>query len=129
MKKQAFQRVTKDSLIIVNCIVDEHEIALAVDTGASHTTIDLTALMIAGYELSASKRTEKIETASGIIDAFVFEVKKLSAFGITKQHIEVSAYDFFAFHLLTDFDGVLGLDFFENKKFCIDMKCNVITIE
>ena len=30
---------------------------------------------------------------------------------------------------LTDFDGVLGLDFFEDKKFCIDMKCNVITIE
>ena len=30
---------------------------------------------------------------------------------------------------LTDFDGVLGLDFFEYKKFCIYLKRSVITIE
>ena len=28
---------------------------------------------------------------------------------------------------ITDFDGVLGLDFFEDTKFCIDMKQNIIT--
>jgi hypothetical protein len=129
MKGHAFKRTNADSLIVVNCVIDEHEIALAVDSGASHTTVDLTALLIAGYEISQSLRKEEIETASGVIEAFVFKIKALSAFGVTKENIEVNAYDFFTYHLLTDFDGVLGLDFFNDRKFCIDLKNEVITIE
>ncbi len=41
----------------------------------------------------------------------------------------VCAYDFFAHNLLTDFDGVLGLDFFKGVKFCIDMNKSEITIQ
>ena len=32
-------------------------------------------------------------------------------------------------HLLSDFDGVLGLDFFNEHKFCIDFKKSLITLE
>ena len=72
-------------------------------------------------------RTEQIETASGVIEAHVFVVKEFSSLDIQRKNIEVCAYDFLAYHLLTDFDGVLGLDFFEDVKFCIDMQKNVIT--
>ena len=37
--------------------------------------------------------------------------------------------DFFAYHYLTDFDGVIGLDFFEDLKFCVNLKAGLVTTE
>jgi hypothetical protein len=128
MSQQAFSRASEESLIIVNCLLEDHNLALALDTGASHTTVDIAALLIAGYDLSQSLRVVQIETASGVIDAYIFKVKKLSAIGILKENIEICAYDFFSHQLITDFDGVLGLDFFENYKLCIDFKNSQLTI-
>jgi Aspartyl protease len=129
MKQQVFKRHTDESLIIVNCMVDRHDLALALDTGASHTTIDLAALIIAGYDIRKAIRTVPIETASGVIEAFVFKIKQLTAIQMTQKNIEVCAYDFFSYHLITDFDGVLGLDFFGDRKLCIDFKESVLTIQ
>jgi predicted aspartyl protease len=129
MRTHSFQRKSVDSLIVVPCFVGFDKVALALDTGASHTTLDLTPLLIAGYEMKDAIRTEPIETASGVIDAHVFVVKEFSSLDIKRQNIEICAYDFLAYHLITDFDGVLGLDFFENVKFCVDMKQNIITIQ
>ena len=56
-------------------------------------------------------------------------LKEFRAIDTILQNIEVCAYDFFAHHLLTDFDGVLGLDFFKGVKFCIDMNKAEITIQ
>jgi hypothetical protein len=129
MKKETFIRPTAESLIVVPCAIDSNPLALALDTGASHTTIDLTPLLMAGYEINHAIRTEKIETASGIIDSHVFIVQSFTALGVTKKNMLVCAYDFFAYHYLTDFDGVLGLDFFEDLKFCIQLKKGEITTE
>jgi predicted aspartyl protease len=129
MRQQRFRRRTKESLIIVNSELDGHDIALGLDTGASHTVIDLTPLLIAGYELSQSKGTVQLETASGIIDTYIFEVRELRAIGIHKKNFEVCAYDFLSYHLITDFDGLLGLDFFEDHKLCIDFRNDLLTIQ
>ena len=129
MRTHSFQRKSVDSLIVVPCYVGFDKLALALDTGASHTTIDLTPLLIAGYEMKDAIRTEQIETASGVIEAHVFMVKEFSSLDIKRQNIEFCAYDFFSYQLITDFDGVLGLDFFENVKFCVDMKQNIITTQ
>jgi hypothetical protein len=129
MTKQSYTRKTDENLIVVNCLLDEHDLALALDTGASHTTIDLSPLIIAGYEIANAIKTVPIETASGIIDAYVFKIKALTAIGVTKRDIEICAYDFFSYQLITDFDGVLGLDFFEDNKLCIDFKKNILTIQ
>jgi Aspartyl protease len=129
MNKQSYTRQTDESLIVVNCLLDQHDLALALDTGASHTTIDLSPLIIAGYEIANAIKTVQIETASGIIDAYVFKVKALSAIGVTRNDLEICAYDFFSYQLITDFDGVLGLDFFEDNKLCIDFKKNLLTIQ
>jgi len=66
-----FNKVTDDSLIIVSCRLDKDPLSLALDTGASHTTIDMTPMLMAGYEINNALNIEKIETASGIIDAYV----------------------------------------------------------
>ena len=128
MRKEKFTRYAIDSLVLIKSEIIDHEISLAIDTGASHTTIDLTALLIAGLRLEDSIRIEKLETASGIIEAHVFRVAKFTALGITKIDTEICAYDFFAHHVLTEFDGVLGIDFLSAYKICIDFKQSEITI-
>lgn len=52
MKKTTFERQYDEQLIVIDCKMGSHKILLALDTGASHTTIDLAALIIAGYNVS-----------------------------------------------------------------------------
>ena len=129
MKKYPFKRKTQDSLITIPCKMGIDTIALALDTGASHTTFDLTQILMLGYEVKDAIRTEQVETGGGIVNTHVFILKEMTCLGITKRNIEVSAYDFFAFNIVADFDGVLGLDFFENVKFCVDMQQKEITMQ
>lgn len=87
-------RPSDDSLIVVPCKIGLDPLALALDTGASHTTIDLTPLLVAGYEMKDAIRNTQIETASGVIDTQVFVIKEFSSLGVTKYNFEVCAYDF-----------------------------------
>ena len=61
-----------------------------------------------------------------IISANLFHVKRITLLGIEKHNFEVCSY------LLgqpeDEIKGVVGLDFFEDKKICIDFKKSVITI-
>ncbi len=86
-------------------------------------------MLIAGFELKDILRTEYLETASGVIEAYVFHVPSFTALGITRTNIEICAYDFFAHHVLVEFDGVLGLDFLGEHHFCIDFKKSEIRVE
>jgi len=129
MKTVHFVRQNDEQLIVIDCKIYNHKVLLALDTGASHTTIDLAALIIAGYSLSDAIKEVDIETASGVIKGFVFLIKKFKAINTELTNVEVCAYDFFAHQVLTDFDGVLGLDFFKGVKFCIDMNKSEITIQ
>lgn len=67
-----------------------------------------------------------IETANGIISANLFIVKKIAILGIEKYNFEVCSY------LLgqpeDEIKGVVGLDFFDDKKVCLDFKNSLITI-
>jgi hypothetical protein len=49
MKKESFVRESDEHLIIMDCKIDFHKIFLALDTGASHTTVDLAAISSNGY--------------------------------------------------------------------------------
>jgi hypothetical protein len=129
MKTISFERDDDEKLIILECKVNFHKVFLALDTGASHTTIDLTALQIAGYSLADAEKEVDIETASGVIKGYIFNIKKLYALDIVAENVQICAYDFFAHHVLSDFDGVLGIDFFANKKLCIDFNQNIITVQ
>jgi predicted aspartyl protease len=120
MRIEKFKRTDAESLIILQCQLPNHAISLALDTGASHTTIDLTALLIAGFSTKNILRKEPIETAGGIVESFIFSIPSFTALGITLKNMEICAYDFLAQGVLSDFDGVLGLDFIEQHKICID---------
>lgn len=117
-----------DSLISVDCHLEGSTYVLALDTGASNTVIDLNVMIIAGYQVKDAIKIIEIETAAGIIQAYVFQVLEMNALGITRRHIEVSSYDFINNNIFSEIHGVLGLDFFKGYKFCIDMTDFEITV-
>ena len=124
-----FERKTEDSLILVNADAASERATLALDTGATHTVIDLTILLMAGYTLNDVIKTVPMETAKGAIDAYVFNISKLTCLGVTWTSKEVCSYDFLANNVLTTIDGVLGLDFFERCSLGIDFVDNTITVQ
>jgi hypothetical protein len=116
------------NVILVDAKLNGFSTRLLLDTGASNTVMDLTTLLSTGFHFKDSIDKIKIETAKGIVEAEVFVVKQLESLGITQQKYAVTAYDFIGNGIISEFDGVLGLDFFENNKICIDFVNNEITI-
>ena len=124
-----FERLPEDRLIIVGLKLNsKYEFRMALDTGCTHTTIDSNALYLSGYELKDSIGLVDIETANGIVETEVFEIKTVYSLGISKQNFQIQVYDFVAHGIFSNYDGLLGLDFLDGKKFCIDTNLNQITI-
>lgn len=124
-----FKREPEYGLIIVSIEIDDKfELKMVLDTGATNTTIDSNALYLLGYDLKDSIGKVEIETANGVIETEVFEVGSFSSLGKRKDKFQIQVYDFLAHGIFTDYNGLLGLDFFEGTKFCIDTRLNVITL-
>ena len=124
-----FKRESETGLILVNIEIDnKYELNMILDTGASNTTIDSNSLYLLGYDLKDNVGTVEIETANGIIETEVFEIGIFSSLGMTKEKFQIQVYDFLAHGIFSDYNGLLGLDFLEGKKFCIDTKIDVITL-
>lgn len=118
----------ESGLIIVSIEIDDkYELKMVLDTGATNTTIDSNALYLLGYDLKDNIGTVEIETASGIIETEVFEVESFLSLGLTKNKFQVQVYDFLAHGIFSDYNGLLGHDFLEGTKFCIDTKLNTIS--
>jgi predicted aspartyl protease len=106
----------------------KYRLKMVLDTGASHTTIDSNALYMYGYALTDSIGVVEIETANGIIETDAFELNSLTSLGLKQENFQVQVYDFLAHGIVSDYNGLLGLDFFEGYKFCIDTRIDEITI-
>jgi hypothetical protein len=122
MKAYKFKLENEDSLIIVKAVLGNDRLSLALDTGASHTVIDLSTLLLADYDLKDAIDKIPLETGKGVIEAYVFKIKKLTVLGITRHNIEVCSYGFFSNDVLWEIHGVLGLDFFKNTDLLISFK-------
>jgi Aspartyl protease len=128
MKAYKFKLENEDSLIIVKAALGNDRLSLALDTGASHTVIDLSTLLLADYDLKDAIDKIPLETGKGVIEAYVFKIKKLTVLGITKHNLEICSYDFFSNDVLWEIHGVLGLDFFKNTDLLISFKRFEITV-
>ena len=125
-----FKRESESGLIIVSIEIDsKYELKMVLDTGATNTTIDSNALYLLGYDLKDNIGTVEIETANGIIETEVFEVGNFSSLGQAKDKFQIQVYDFIAHGIFSEYNGLLGLAFFEGKKFCIDLNLNAINID
>jgi predicted aspartyl protease len=113
----------------VNVEIDnKYELKMILDTGATNTTIDSNALYLLGYDLKDSIGTVEIETANGVIETEVFEIHTFTSLGLTQNRFQIQVYDFLAHGIFSDYNGLLGLDFLEGKKFCIDTRENTVTL-
>jgi Aspartyl protease len=130
MKVFPFDLPTDEEIIIVNASIEgKYQFRLALDTASTHTTIESNVLFFSGYELKNSKGEKEIETSNGIIVVETFDVESLEYLGITKTYFEVQVYDFLAQGITSDYDGVIGLNFLKENKFCIDIEKGEITVD
>jgi predicted aspartyl protease len=124
-----FKRENAQGLILVNIEIDyKYELKMVLDTGATNTTIDSNALYLLGYELKDNIGTVEIETANGIIETEIFEIDTFVSLGLKKSKFQIQVYDFIAHGIFSDYNGLLGLDFLEGTKFCIDTNEDIITL-
>ena len=112
-----FDLIDDEDLIIIDATIEsKYAVRLALDTAATHTTIDSNILYFSGYDLKDAIGQREIETSNGIIEVEVFVIDHLQCMGIEKSNFEVQVYDFKAHGIESDYDGVIGLDFLiENK--------------
>ena len=124
-----FKPEPESGLILVNIEIDnKYELKMILDTGATNTTIDSNALYLLGHDLKDNIGTVEIETANGIISTEIFEIELFSSLGLSKEKFQVQVYDFLAHGIFSDYNGLLGLDFLDGTKFCIDTLSNTITV-
>ncbi len=129
MSNFTFSLNSDDDVIIVNAVIEnKYEFRLALDTAATHTTIDSNVLYFSGYELKNSKGEIEVETSNGIIVVELFEIADLESLGIYRNNFEVQVYDFLAHNIISDYDGVIGLNFLKGHKICIDFEKGVINV-
>jgi len=49
--------------------------------------------------------------------------------GIIKNDFEVQVYDFLEYGITSDYDGVIGLNFSKERKFCIDFVAGELSVD
>ena len=97
---------------------------LMVDTGASYTSLSHQLLSDIGAELSLEKTI--ITSAAGIFETSTSHIKSVRLNSLMIENIKVVAL---TLPESSEIDGVLGVDFFENKKLNIDFKKHTIEVK
>ena len=122
-----FDRQTDDDLIMILCTVDDVDMPIVLDTGASHTLIDFASLVDANYRLGDTIGLVPVVTANGVVLANRFRIKRFEALGIIRENFVVTSF------ILEDasltMKGVLGLDFLQDYEFCINMPLQTIKLK
>ena len=118
----------KSRLILVRAIVfgplGRANLRLALDTGASRTTIDPMRLEAVGL-VAESSATRKFTTATGIEHAPLVTIPRLKSIETEEVELEILAY---RLPPRASFDGLLGLDFFRDKRLEIDFRSGTIEV-
>ena len=128
MKYKFDKSLDESGVIFVTAKIEGHTFRMMLDTGATHTTLDIGALYIAGYSIANKLGTVDVETAKGTLGVDIIEVENMTALGRTLHKMPIQVYDFVAQGIISDYDGLLGLDFFKNTVFCVDMNNNTIEV-
>ena len=125
-----FRQDPVSKIILVSVELDDmHEFEMVLDTAASITTFDINPLRMAYYPIDKIIEQTMVETASGKMDVDIIQTKAISAFGHTVHGMKVQMYDFLKHGILSDYDGLLGLDFFKNTVFTINMDEQTIKVK
>ena len=104
----------------------EQILRFAVDTGATNSVLDLEYALRVGYHTSASDQQIDITTASGAEPVSSFVIDRFEALGQRRYNFPILCY---VLPSRVDFDGLLGLDFFQGPKLTLDFRIGLVTLE
>lgn len=100
---------------------------LAVDTGATETTLSRRSLRAVGVDpAQLGLRTVSVITGSGVVAVPLVTLNLLDALGQQRSNFTVQA------HTLPPglpIDGVLGLDFFRSGRLVVDFRTGFVVLE
>jgi predicted aspartyl protease len=100
-------------------------VRLALDTGATRTTINVGLLTTIGYDPSLVPDRIQITTGSGVEYAPRLSVTRINALGHERRGFPVIA------HTLppsASVDGLLGLDFFRGQELNLNFRTGVVVL-
>lgn len=104
----------------------ERAVRMALDTGATTTTVRPAVLVRLGYDPAAGSQRVPMTTASGVEYVPRIAVSRIEALGERREPLVVVA------HTLppsATVDGLLGLDFFRGRQLALDFRRGVILLE
>jgi len=101
-------------------------VRLAIDTGATTTTIRRRRLERVGYDVGATSQREVVTTASGTEVVPRLRVLRIESLGVVRKNFFVGSHDVPA---SADIDGLRGLDFFRGHKLLIDLRIGLVTVD
>ena len=95
------------------------------DTGAAHTIIDHSLASALGYSASNATGHSKVRSVVGEERGYRVKLAHIDSLGKKSEDFEVACHDL----MEQDVQGLLGMTFLEQFKFCIDPKKQTISIE
>lgn len=101
-------------------------VRMALDTGATITTISWDVMVLLGYDPAAQPDRARAVTASGVEYAPKAIVEQIEALQRRQQNFPVLCLNFPPGGTV---DGVLGLDFFRGLRLVIDLRQGQVTVE
>ena len=99
---------------------------MALDTGATRTSIDRQIAVFLGFEFTDDSETVRVATGSGYEVIPVVDAHYIKALGHYREDLPVLCQT-----LPSDLpiDGLLGLDFFRNQRLTIDFREGTISLD
>jgi len=98
---------------------------LALDTGATNTTVNLALLVAIGYDPALASHHARVVTASGVELAPQITVTEITALGKRRTDFSVLGL---TLPPTATIDGLLGLDFFRGTVLQVDFQQGHITL-
>jgi hypothetical protein len=99
---------------------------MAVDTGATFTTISTSKLLLVGYQPVTTDDSIPVTTGSSIIFLPVVRLESLISVGEVRADFPVLSH---TLPPTAGVDGLLGLDFFRDRRLTLDFRQGRLTVD
>jgi len=108
---------------LINITIEEQNFKFLLDTGATTSTINKSVINSINYKLI--KDNIALNTANGITYSKLILINNIHVGNLSLNDFQLMVLQ----NDLSNFDGLLGMNFFKNYKFFIDQKTNTLFLD